>query len=665
MTRRSNEKGRCRAFGRALAGLLAALLLPSALFCADKPVSLYWFVPDGMRADIGGKDVFRLAEEGKLPNIRRMMENGSYGFSKPVYPSHTPVNFATLMTGCYPEKHGVSDGQMRVEGYGLAKPSVSGFSSTAKRTPPAWKIFEDAGRTVAVVSVPGSTPPDLSSGITIRGRWGAWGSDFWAINFEASADAVPSAGNSTRLFFMGPQLTQQARTAPAAGWKDAPVSYSPPLEADLYAYGATVYAYIYDPTDDKTVNYSAVRFSFDKAAPLADLSAAGSWSAWAPVELKWGAESLDSSVKVSLMRLRPGGELSARLLFDPMNRTTVQPSDAVPGMEKELGPMVDFPDNWPAQLNNYSEQKATFLAEAKMALAWHRSLVPFMYSTLKPDVFIQDTYTPNQMLESRWWTPYVDSNSARYAAAAPQQRDSARADLEDMYARLDAVLGEAMKNAGPDTVFVLSSDHGIAPLNRYVLLNDLFAKEGLLKFSTDAVTGVPAIDWAATRVAHLKMIGIYLRPDSLAGAWKRGSGPEYEALRGRVKKMLLDLRDGDNAPVERAVEWEKAGELRMPTDRVPDLLLVMKPGYGLTEEMAPGLPVFRDATEGGYKQALSADDTTALYTPFVVMGPGVKKGYRLKENISNADQLPTLLKLTGVPVPAHMQGKVVDEILAR
>ena len=126
--------------------------------------------------------------------------------------------------------------------------------------------------------------------------------------------------------------------------------------------------------------------------------------------------------------------------------------------------------------------------------------------------------------------------------------------------------------------------------------------------------------------------------------------------------MLLGLRDGAAAPIERVVNWEDAGGLRMPKDRVPDLLLVMKPGYGLTEEMSAGLPVFRDAREGGYKQALLAEKNSALWTPFIVMGPGVKKGYRLKRNISNADQLPTLLKLTGVPVPGYMQGKVINEI---
>jgi predicted AlkP superfamily phosphohydrolase/phosphomutase len=384
-----------------------------------------------------------------------------------------------------------------------------------------------------------------------------------------------------------------------------------------------------------------------------------------PLNLAWGGEPLASSLRVSLIRIDPSGGMKARLLFDPMNATTVQPSDSVAAMEKELGPMVDFPDNWPAQLNNSPEEKATFFAEAKMALDWHKSLVPFMYSTLKPDVFIQDTYTPNQMLESRWWLPYVDKNSARYAAATPEQRASALADLEEMYRRLDAVLGEAIRNAGKGSVIVLSSDHGINPLNRYVMLNNLFAREGLLKFSTDPVTGVPAIDWAGTKVAHLKMIGVYLRPDSLAGEWQRGSGAEYDALLEKVKTMLLDLRDGEAAPIDRVVKWTEAKELRMPGQRVPDLMLIMKPGYGLTEDMSAGLPVFRDAREGGYKQALLADKNPALWTPFIVMGPGVKKGYRLKNNVGNADQLPTLLKLTGVPVPDYMQGKVINELFEK
>ena len=39
---------------------------------------LYWFIPDGMRADPGLFNVFKWAQEGKLPNIKKMMDNGSH-----------------------------------------------------------------------------------------------------------------------------------------------------------------------------------------------------------------------------------------------------------------------------------------------------------------------------------------------------------------------------------------------------------------------------------------------------------------------------------------------------------------------------------------------------------------------------------------------------------
>ena len=45
---------------------------------------LYWFIPDGMRADPGLFNIFKWAQEGKLPNIKKMMDNGSYGFCIPV-----------------------------------------------------------------------------------------------------------------------------------------------------------------------------------------------------------------------------------------------------------------------------------------------------------------------------------------------------------------------------------------------------------------------------------------------------------------------------------------------------------------------------------------------------------------------------------------------------
>lgn len=620
--------------------LLLSLAAPAHAAPAPSAHKLYWFVPDGLRADPDVMDVFGWAKAGKLPNIKRMMDEGAWGYARPAFPSHTPSNFATLMTGSYPETHGVADGPMRVEGFPLQKPSVNGFSSTAKKTPPIWRTLEAQGRKVALVSIPGSTPPELDAGAVVRGRWGNWGADFHAINFQSAGSEDPRAkrGLGARLFYLGPELT-----------RDVPLVDG---VMTMLAYGATVQATL-DPK-------GSVSFTME-GKTVATLSKSNEWTPWLPVTLKWQGQDLPTSFKLCLIKSGPG-YLKVRWLFDVMNRTIVSPPAVADALESSVGPMIDFPDNWPAQLNRLPEEKDVLLTEAKMALDWHKRAAARLLSVEKPDVLIQDTYVPNQLLESRWWLKHLDPASPDYAATSKEDRAARAAELLSVYQGIDAVLGEALKNAGPDTVIALSSDHGILAIKREVLVNNLLAKEGLLTFSVDG-NGEVQIDWAKSKAAFLKMIGVYVNPDGLAGPWKRGSGKDYDALRDRVAKLLLTLKDGDAAVVDEALKWEDADKLRLPKDRVPDLVLAMKPGYALTEDMDTSGEFLRASRQSGYKQAVKSDGVPALYTPFVVMGPGVKKGYRITTVVPNADQAPTLLTLIGAKLPEGMQGKPVQEML--
>ena len=109
---------------------------------------LNWFIPDGFRADPELFNIFKWAQEGKLPIIKRMMDVGSYGFSIPVFPSHTPANFSALVTGMYPISNGVPDGPMRLEGQPLETPAIGGFSSAARKVPAIWGML---GETKSVV----------------------------------------------------------------------------------------------------------------------------------------------------------------------------------------------------------------------------------------------------------------------------------------------------------------------------------------------------------------------------------------------------------------------------------------------------------------------------------------------------------------------------------
>lgn len=632
---------------------------------AAKAARLVWIIPDGFRAEDELFKVYEWAQEGKLPNIKKMMDNGAYGYCIPNFPSHTPANFASLLTGSYPVVNGVADGPMRAVGFPLDKPAIAGFSSVAKKVPPIWSTLEKSGKKVALISMPGSTPPELNNGIVIRGRWSGWGADFHALIFERDYNGTERRvlGRNSRLFFLGQELTNFIKAEPSRNWSKMPKSFSPPLQASLNGYGKTIYAYIYDSTDDKTTDYDRILFSFNKNKIVANLSQTD-WSDWVPIRLKWQNTDVDSFVTINLIKLDKDGFFRIRLFYDNENKFIVQPPEIADELDKAVGPMVDFVDNFPPQLIYYPEDKQTFLTELGMSFNWHKKAISYILKNYKPDVLIHDIYTPNQMLTSRWWMGYVDPKSARYGKVSDSERQRLWSEVFSMYKQMDDLLGTVLENVDNDTLVVFSSDHGVVPLDRYVRLNNLFSREGLLKFSVNSATGEPVVDWNNSKVIFLKMDSIYINPNGLAGPYKRASGEEYERLRDRVIQLISELQDENGLkPAVAVVKWENVEEqLKLPKDRVGDLVVANRPGYGWSEDMTTDLEIFTTPLETGYKQAIFAENVTGMRTPFIIMGPGVKKGYKLQNPVQTVDQYPTIMYALGEEIPTFVQGKVLTEI---
>ncbi len=631
---------------------------------SEKNIKLYWFIPDGMRADPDLFNIYEWAEAGELPNIKKMMDQGSYGYSIPTFPSHTPTNFATLLTGSYPKTHGVADGPMHIESRPLDSVAIGGFSSVAKKVDPIWTTLEQKNNEVVLLSMPGSTPPELDQGITIRGRWGGWGADYHAVNFESKLDLEQrkKQGRGNKLFFFGPELTKYIDATEAVGWSLNPLSYSPALEVELESWGSKIYGYIYDSTNDNHTNYNRILFSPDKKNKI-DVLKEGDWSRWSPIDLKWNDIIVDSDVIVNLIKLDDDGFFRIRLFYNNINKYNTKPSSAAEEYVEAIGPMVDFVDNFPPQLIYYPEDKQTFLKEMNMSFDWHTSAIGFTIDNYGPDIVIHDIYSPNQMLTSRWWLGYIDPTSLRYYDVSQEEREILMNEVKDMYKRLDDMVGEIMKNSDENTIIVLSSDHGAVPLNKWVMVNNLFAEKGWLKFSIDNQTGAPIIDWKNSQVIYLKMDNIYVDPEGLDGNWTRASGKKYEELRNEVKQTLLELIDEDTGikPVKAVVNWEDVREyLELPEDRVGDLVIANEAGYGWNEEMTADHEIFSIPLKTGYKQAIFANETKGMWTPFIIMGPGVKKGYEIKEPIKHIDQYPTIMKLLDYDYPDFVEGKIID-----
>ncbi len=634
-----------------------------------KNLKLYWFIPDGMRAEPYLFNVFEWAREGKLPNIKKLMDRGSFGYSYPNFPSHTPTNFAALLTGSYPEVNGIDDGPMRAIGKPLDAVAVAGFRSTAKKVPPIWTTLEqEAKMKVAILSVPGSTPPEISKGVVVRGRWGGWGFDTPPLNFETKGDLSQRVlqGRGSRFFYFGPQLTNYLDSVIPQEWVNPPKSYSIPEEVDMNGWGTNVYAYVYDSTDDIVKNYDKVALSLDKKTIFATLSQ-GEWSTWEPITLKWvvaGQQPVDvaSSVKANIIKLGGNdGFFRIRLDYNELNSTIAFPADASEKMNAALGPMVDFPDNFPAQLVYYPEDKKTFQDEADMSFTWHTGAVKALIDNFSPNVIIHDIYTPNQMLTSKWWMAYVDPASTKYKSTPATDREQLWSEVQAMYKRLDNMIGEVLKNAGPDTYIVLSSDHGAVPLNTYVNLNNLFAQKGWLKFKINPQTGEPIIDWANSQVIYLKMAHVYINPNGLGGNYQRASGPRYEALRSQVIQVLTDLNDNGEKPVVDIVKWEDAkAYMQLDPDRIGDLVLANAPGYGFNEEMSNDLKLFSNPPVSGYKQAILAQNVPGMWTPFIIAGPGIKSNNYLGDKpFTLINQYPTIMNALKVKIPDFVQGKAL------
>lgn len=647
--------------------VLTVIAVFSIQKAATPQLKLYWFIPDGVRAEPYVFNIYQWADEGKLPNIKKLMEMGSYGYSKPTFPSHTPTNFASLLTGTYPEVHGVDDGPMHVEGKPLDKVAIGGFRSSAKKVDPIWTTLENDGENVALISIPGSTPPEINKGEVVRGRWGGWGADFNAINFETKGNLSQRIlqGRATKLFFFGAPLTQYLDTQTPSGWEKTPTTYSPALEVPLTGWGSTIYALIYDSTNDSVKNYDRVALSMDKKTIFADLKQ-GEWSDWQAITLKWKPEdteiNVDTNARVALIKIGNDGFFRIRVLYDNLNKYITQPENVATKLLKDVGPMVDFVDNFPPQLIYYPEDKKIFLDEANLSLTWHKNAVSAIIKDLKPNIVIHDTYTPNQMLTSRWWMGYIDPDSKRYNQVTPEQRDELWNEVKDMYLKLDDIVGQILKNSGPNTYIVFSSDHGAVPLNKWVNLNNLFARKGWLKFTIDPKTGEPIIDWKNSQVIYLKMAHIYINPNGLAGNYHRASGPAYEKLRNEVRQTLENLTDSDGQkPVVEVVNWEDAQEfMKLDPSRVGDLVVANAPGYGWNEEMSSNLAIFSTPLKTGYKQAIISDTTPGMWTPFIIAGPGVKKNNFLGNSpINMVDQYPTIMTALKKQIPDFVQGEVL------
>jgi predicted AlkP superfamily phosphohydrolase/phosphomutase len=290
---------------------------------------------------------------------------------------------------------------------------------------------------------------------------------------------------------------------------------------------------------------------------------------------------------------------------------------------------------------------------------------------------------------------YLDPTHPRYNAAEAARVMPA---IREFYAGLDACVGRLVEAAGPDATVVLMSDHGFGPFHKFFHTNNWLHRLGLLQFKRGplnlgkraifragatpvnvmklskvlnlnqlrkrvkrgrgrgllrrAFLSFDDVDWTRTQAFSIGNFGqIYLNVKGRRPQGIVAPGADYEALRERIIRAALDLRDPDGgdrviAAAYRREEIYHGARL----DNAPDIVLHTDRAKYVS---------FGHADFGSNRVIEPSVGQTghhAMDGIVVLAGPGIAPGGTLT-GANIVDVAPSILYAMGLPVPADMDGK--------
>jgi len=113
------------------------------------------------------KVISRFIQRGSLPNLARLLEQGTSGVLNSTIPYLTPVAWASLLTGVGPAKHGIFGYNVMKNSDGIVSGSLANRSKIKVAT--VMDIYAQLGRKVISINVPMTYPPRPHDGIIITG----------------------------------------------------------------------------------------------------------------------------------------------------------------------------------------------------------------------------------------------------------------------------------------------------------------------------------------------------------------------------------------------------------------------------------------------------------------------------------------------------------------
>ncbi|NUQ64820.1 MAG: alkaline phosphatase family protein [Pirellulales bacterium] len=605
----------------------------------------------------------RLVREGRMPNCRRLMENGSFHRLRTTDPPQSPVAWSTFISGTNPGGHGIFDfvardprtmlpfhsaacsdepsNSLRIGRWKL--PLSAGHIHNRRRGPTFWNELERHGIDCTIFRIPGNFPPTQTEAVTLSGM--------------GTPDLLGTYGDFT---FFTDDPSQSSRDVPGGRIRRVAVERNV-VECDLFG-PANPY------TDPKENTRVPLRVYLDPEAKLAKiviqqtsiLLAEGQWSDWVVVKFTLLPLAVEASgiCRFLLKQVRGG----FRLYASPVNINPADPSlpistppDYAHQLVRELGffytqGMIEDTHALSSGVLSPGEyrQQATFVLNERMRFfehelgRFHGGLLFFYISSLDPNCHM-------------FWRTLDRDHPSWSDALAREHGDF----IPELYGRVDRAIGQVLARAGRETLVWVMSDHGFTSFRRQFNLNSWLMDHGYVGAKDPAARGTASylldVDWDRTLAYGLGINGLYL---NLKGREAHGTvapGEQSEALTDELIAALKTVRDpGTGGPVISNVF--RAGDLYSGpyVSESPDLIVAYHNYYRASW----------DTVLGGFPEQHILDNTDAWSGDHCVDSrfvPGVLLSNRPMpfQDPSLEDLAPTILTAMGVTVPAGMTGRVL------
>ena len=612
---------------------------------------------DGLDPEI----VDDLKSQNKLPNLTKLIDQGSFKRMRSTCPPISPVAWSSFSTGVNPGKHNIFDFLAPERSTYLSKLSSADIRPPTRWLPlgkyrlplnkpsyrplrkskPFWTVLAENDIFSSVIRVPITFPPDKFGGVQLsslcvpdlRGTQGSF--SFYTTDAEALK-------TFTGGFAYGLERVGDAYSAELVGPENIMEEGAPQLKLAF-----TLKSNGDGKTAVLTIGKDEHRLELGKHSP------------WITLEFSPG---LGIKVRGISRFILKSVEPALELYATPINIDPEKPAMPISHpfyyavyLSKLIGPYATLglaEDTW--ALNERIIDEGQFLEQAYLINGEREKMLFNELDKVKKGAVIC-VFDITDRIQHMLWR-YIDpGHPANEGKDTTLHKDA----IEKLYLKVDETVGKLLPYLNDRTVFIVMSDHGFKSFRRGINLNSWLMREGYLhlkngnKQSGDWFDGV---DWSKTKAYALGLGGVFA---NLKGRESQGivEPDELPNLVMEIKDLLTGLKDEANGEVAIKNVYDAREVYAGPyVVEGPDLVIGYNTGYRASWDGVTGKvtdEVFSDNTK-----AWSGDH---CIDPSCVPAVLISNRKITVDSPSIQDVAPSILKLFGVEPPVYMDGKPVIE----